>query len=77
VLSDGVYYSKWVYKKVNDIKTYPVLSDNVSMDAVGIYLSLNEDPFPDAIYLEVKTGKPDFYYRQVNNDGGVISIGKR
>lgn len=76
-LKDGLYYSKWVYLENNDEKLYPVLSNKVDHDKNGVYL-LPDDAsiIGDEIYLQVTGDAINLFYRQVNDDGSVVTIGR-
>lgn len=77
ILTNGVYYSKWVYSENNMEKVYPILSNKFNRDKNGVYLLPdNASIIGDEIYLRVSDDTVNIYYRQVNNDGGVVTIGR-
>ncbi len=76
-LKNGLYYSKWVYSENNIEELYPVLSNKVDQDKNGVYL-LPDDAsiIGDEIYLQVSGGAINLFYRHVNDDGSVVTIGR-
>lgn len=76
-LKSGLYYSKWIYSENNIEKLYPVLSNKVDYDKNGVYLLPDEASIiGDEIYLQVSGDAINLFYRQVNDDGSVVTIGR-